>query len=453
MAYKFVSREEGLQSDYGPNLQTRPARSLHLIHSSPRRTPADVSMGSDTPASPLNISNSCTVARRQGTAGNEESGTATPTSHQLATNVEALSPDLDPPMRDSGLLSGSPHLYTFKVGPPNVVGEAQTQFNPSSEKYELPCSAPYFVTEPSEVILPISQPTVSQDPLSFRVQELSPSSSPVRPGPPDSITDLCISKVFNCLSLKRPLGEDDLCDSVVKKKLKGNILELDSVYAESKALSVVASQPPEQVLAKRVRRQRKTSLVEIQVQILEADATSISGGTGPVRIVSLGDTGCCPRFDKDDTLLWYYDSKGCYTVKSRYREAMKQAHLVSTIPSSSIVWSEKEWLLVWNLNLPLKLKHFLWKIYHNALATCQNLSSRRCVVSACCPVCFSASESIEHLLFDCEWSRRVWFGCDLGLRCDNQDSFSTREWFGKCFETLGTSAWGKSVLCSMVWVA
>ncbi|XP_028055940.1 uncharacterized protein LOC114260082 [Camellia sinensis] len=113
--------------------------------------------------------------------------------------------------------------------------------------------------------------------------------------------------------------------------------------------------------------------------------------------------------DKDDTLLWHHDSKGCYTIKSGYREAVKQAHL--------------------------------------------NLSSRRCAVSACYPVCFSASESIEHLLFDCEWSRRVWFGCDLGLRCNNRDRFSARERFGKCFETLGTSAWGKSVLCSMVWVA
>ncbi|XP_028082975.1 uncharacterized protein LOC114284266 [Camellia sinensis] len=49
--------------------------------------------------------------------------------------------------------------------------------------------------------------------------------------------------------------------------------------------------------------------------------------------------------DKDDTLLWHYDSKGYYTVKLGYREAVKQAHLVSTIPSSSIVWSENEWLL------------------------------------------------------------------------------------------------------------
>ncbi|KAI8031604.1 hypothetical protein LOK49_LG01G00240 [Camellia lanceoleosa] len=85
--------------------------------------------------------------------------------------------------------------------------------------------------------------------------------------------------------------------------------------------------------------------------------------------------------DKDDTLLWHHDSKGRYTVKSGYHEAVNQAQLASSVPSSSNSWSDKEWL------------------------------------------------------------------------CDDRDSFSARDWFGKCFESLGTSDWGKSVLCAMVWVA
>ncbi|THF95162.1 hypothetical protein TEA_011243 [Camellia sinensis var. sinensis] len=209
---------------------------------------------------------------------------------------QAPSPDLGPPMRESGLLSGPPPHCTLMDGPPNVVGATQTHFTPSSEQYEVPCSAPYFVTEPSEVILPVSQPTDSLDPLSIRVQELSPSASPVRPGPPALLSELCLSKVFNCLSLKRPHSDDDMYESVVKKKLKGNLLELDNVSTESKALSVVDSKPPARVLARRAKCQRKTSLVEIQVQLLEADANSISGGTGPVRITSLDATSCCPRY-------------------------------------------------------------------------------------------------------------------------------------------------------------
>lgn len=45
--------------------------------------------------------------------------------------------------------------------------------------------------------------------------------------------------------------------------------------------------------------------------------------------------------DKDDILLWHHDSKSCYTVKSGYHEAVKQAHLGSNLPSSSMSWSKK----------------------------------------------------------------------------------------------------------------
>ncbi|KAI7980313.1 hypothetical protein LOK49_Contig167G00004 [Camellia lanceoleosa] len=157
--------------------------------------------------------------------------------------------------------------------------------------------------------------------------------------------------------------------------------------------------------------------------------------------------------DKDDALIWHHDSRGCYTVNSGYQEAVKQAHLGSTLPSSSTGWSAKEWKFVWNLNLPPKLKHFVWRIYHNALATCQNLLAKRCANTACCPVCLTAAESIEHLLFECEWSKRVWFGSNLGLRCDDLGNLSVRDWFGQCFTSFGISNWGKSVICSMIWVA
>ncbi|KAI7995018.1 hypothetical protein LOK49_LG11G00196 [Camellia lanceoleosa] len=329
MACKFVSREEGL-SDYGPN--SGPACGLTLLHSLPRCNSADVRMGSVPSASSLHSPISCTVARRQGAAEHVESGTSPPTSHQLATHVEvrsvrssvvelgdsallqsacprpcppvspqAPSPDLDSSMPDPAFLSGPSHLRKFQTGPPNEVGTAQTHSNPSSDQVEFSSAAPYFVTEPSDIIQPLSQPMVSRDPLSFRVQELSPSSSPVRLGPPASLTDLSISTAFNCLSLKRPFDGDDQCDSMVQKKLRGTQLELGSVSAKSKALSVVASPPPARILAKRVRRHRKTSLVDIPVQLVEATATSISGGIGPVRMVSVGDTGCWPRFGMSPT--------------------------------------------------------------------------------------------------------------------------------------------------------
>ncbi|KAI8024826.1 hypothetical protein LOK49_LG02G00251 [Camellia lanceoleosa] len=517
LACKFVSREEGLHSGYGPSQRTGPVKNLSALQSSIWRPTEDLRPGKDQPEPHLHIPISCMATRREGAVRDEASGSATPTPHQLATNVgvryvqsrvvelgankpfqsenprpcspvvsQEHSSEQGPSLHDSGLLSGQSPFCNSNLGPTIIEGEAPISLNPILEQSDLRLSTPYFVIEPSEVLPLISQPMGSTDHHSISVQELNPSPSPERTGPSEPSIDLCISTVFNNLSLKRPLGDEDICDPVAKKKFKGAVIELDGDAVVSQALCVFASKPKARILARRGRCKRQNSLVDIQVQTLPTEATQNPRGTvsserprgisvlkvhevidssrkfwDESKLRNLVSGADCEAIlsilvsvtNKNDTLLWHHDSKGCYMVKSGYHEAMNQAHLASSLLSSSICWSERVWLLVWNLHLPPKLKHFLWKIYHNALATRQNLFSRQCAVSARCPVCLSSSKSLEHLLFECDWSKRVWFGCDLGLRCDNRDSFSTRDWFGKCFESLGTSDWGKSVLYSMVWVA
>lgn len=61
----------------------------------------------------------------------------------------------------------------------------------------------------------------------------------------------------------------------------------------------------------------------------------------------------------NDTIVWHHDSKGCYTVKSGYQEAVKQAYVGTNLPGSSLDWSEKEWKFAWNLNLPPNLWRFI----------------------------------------------------------------------------------------------
>ncbi|KAI7999843.1 hypothetical protein LOK49_LG09G01673, partial [Camellia lanceoleosa] len=80
----------------------------------------------------------------------------------------------------------------------------------------------------------------------------------------------------------------------------------------------------------------------------------------------------------NDTLVWHHDARGCYTVKSGYQEAVKQAHIQCNLPGSSADWSAKIWKLVWSLKLPPKLKHFVWRLYHNALATKHNAGVAVC---------------------------------------------------------------------------
>ena len=45
-----------------------------------------------------------------------------------------------------------------------------------------------------------------------------------------------------------------------------------------------------------------------------------------------------------------------------------------------------------------------------------NLYKRSCSPCPKCPICNSSEETIEHLLFECAWTRPVWFGSSLGFR-------------------------------------
>ncbi|PWA52202.1 hypothetical protein CTI12_AA456810 [Artemisia annua] len=76
------------------------------------------------------------------------------------------------------------------------------------------------------------------------------------------------------------------------------------------------------------------------------------------------------------------------------------------------------WKQIWRLNVIPKIRLFLWKACSNALATRDGLFRRNCVSSPLCPICRTNPETKEHLLFECEWTKPIWFGSSLGLRLD-----------------------------------
>ncbi|KAI8001810.1 hypothetical protein LOK49_LG09G00893 [Camellia lanceoleosa] len=322
LACKFVSREEGLHSGYGPNQRTGPAKSLSVIPSSVTRTTEELRPGKDMPESPPLTPISGMGARRQGVGRDEASGTAILTPHQLADNVgvrsvrargvdlgaaepsrleatrpcshivaQPISSDRGPPLHASGLVSGSTHLCESSLGPTVCEGEAQSSLSPSEGKAELAPLTPYFVTEPADILPLISKPMGSTEPPSISVHELSPSPSPERTGTSDPSLELCISNVFNTLSLKRPLGGEDACNLVAMKKFKGAVMELTDAGVASQALSISAPKPKARVMVRRGRRQRPNPLVDIPVQSLPTEPTLNPGATVPISVISWGDDG------------------------------------------------------------------------------------------------------------------------------------------------------------------
>ncbi|GKB64615.1 reverse transcriptase [Tanacetum coccineum] len=99
------------------------------------------------------------------------------------------------------------------------------------------------------------------------------------------------------------------------------------------------------------------------------------------------------RTHTNDRIIRHCDTKGNYTVKSGYRQALKWCNL---------------------MKLP-HLHHFLILNFGKR----ENLYKRNCSSSPLCQICNSQVETIEHVFFECPWTKSVWFGSNYGLRADN----------------------------------
>lgn len=108
---------------------------------------------------------------------------------------------------------------------------------------------------------------------------------------------------------------------------------------------------------------------------------------------------------RKDCLVWHHTSNGIYSVKSGYHLAL-QSHLsLQTQRSScSFLPNKKMWPTIWKIEALKKIQNFWWRACRNSLATKENLFRRKCAQSKACPICSQSVESVEHLLFECDWA-------------------------------------------------
>ncbi|KAI8016960.1 hypothetical protein LOK49_LG04G00590 [Camellia lanceoleosa] len=80
-----------------------------------------------------------------------------------------------------------------------------------------------------------------------------------------------------------------------------------------------------------------------------------------------------------------------------------------------------------------------------------NLFKRKCARSHICPICCIHSETVEHMLFGCEWVRPVWFGSDLNLRISVGSMDSILKWSCTMMERFQTQIEREFLFCRVVW--
>ncbi|CAN6215731.1 unnamed protein product, partial [Urochloa humidicola] len=113
--------------------------------------------------------------------------------------------------------------------------------------------------------------------------------------------------------------------------------------------------------------------------------------------------------DCQDLLAWHYEKSGFFTIRSAYRLAVQLRDQKRGVCNSSLnpMGVRPLWKSIWKLNIPQKIKVFLWRVVNNALATRLNKWKRHLERDNRCELCGLETESEFHALVSCDHARNL----------------------------------------------
>ena len=113
------------------------------------------------------------------------------------------------------------------------------------------------------------------------------------------------------------------------------------------------------------------------------------------------------HLDSQDTLVWTENKAKTFSVKTAYRVALRLKS-VALAEHSSVRAHGVTWGKIWKLNVPPKVRTFLWRARSNCLRTRDNLCRRKVQVKSTCELCCQEPETVAHILWKCLFARNVW---------------------------------------------
>ena len=108
-----------------------------------------------------------------------------------------------------------------------------------------------------------------------------------------------------------------------------------------------------------------------------------------------------------DSLIWMKNKSRTFSVKSAYQVAVRltQQH----DEEHSVARRDQPiWKKIWSLNVPPKVRTFLWRACSNSLPTRANLHRRKVQIESLCGACCQEPETTGHMLWECPPVRNVW---------------------------------------------
>lgn len=101
--------------------------------------------------------------------------------------------------------------------------------------------------------------------------------------------------------------------------------------------------------------------------------------------------------------MWALEPSGKFSSKSLYRLMVNPGEVDTRMRD------------MWEVKMPLKIKVFLWMLWHDRVQTGEQLKIRKSKHSEFCKYC-GRLETRDHLFFNCHISQLVWVWVRVSLR-------------------------------------
>ncbi|KAL6202860.1 hypothetical protein ACLB2K_026564 [Fragaria x ananassa] len=142
----------------------------------------------------------------------------------------------------------------------------------------------------------------------------------------------------------------------------------------------------------------------------------------PPKVVDIISAIPISQCDLHDKIIWGGTSSGVFSVKSAYR-----------LLCDDYDFQSYPWLKNWSLNIPPKLKIFLWTFVSSKLLTNMQRVKRHLSGNLCCHHCTDAPETMLHLFRDFPMAMMVWRSFNIPI---NMWNTFTLNWDGWLFANL-----------------
>ncbi|KAL8146995.1 hypothetical protein AgCh_004640 [Apium graveolens] len=150
--------------------------------------------------------------------------------------------------------------------------------------------------------------------------------------------------------------------------------------------------------------------------------------------------------NEEDSLYWWQERSGEYSVKSAYRLIQAQKGLWRVSDNSSV------WRIIWRIKAPPKVLNLVWRALSNCLPTKTNLHAKFVPLTTTCPICSGEEETVLQALVGCPFANSCWQMRDRTYQGVDADSFG--RWLESVFEKSKKEEHVEIVsLCWAIWNA